>query len=340
EPPGELMYTVMSRCRSSAESSSISAAIRFAMSSSTCWPRKMMRFLSSRWNSRSPGITGASGVAVRATGWTSSVTWSPAPITSGVVQWTLTPVGSNHAPGSPLFADGAPRCHPADTRHRTNPTISAKHPQRAGDQRGARRAGEGRPQPFGIPGLAGVSRATREKERTQPRFFGRSLAACAAWLLRLGLGVLDLFGFLDHFGFRGDLLDDLPDHFGLVRLDRARDVDREVADLDVAPGRRGGLLRGLGREHRVDVGVELLDLGLDVDRVAGLVGDRDPLGGDRGGLAPQHLGDRDVDLVVLDQLLREVVRADAHPLGLVGDEVGQLALVDREVLRAGQLVED
>src|ERR1700761_9086110 len=87
----------------------------------------MRCFRASRWNSRSPGITGASGVAVRATGWTSSVTWSPAPITSGVVQWTLTPVRRIHALGTPLFAFGAVFSRGDDPR---TPDVRAGRPDR------------------------------------------------------------------------------------------------------------------------------------------------------------------------------------------------------------------
>src|SRR5215469_13381732 len=57
--------------------------------------------------------------------------------------------------------------------------------------------------------------------------------------------------------------------------------------------RLGLRLRG---EHAVDVCVERLDLGLDVDRVAGLVDHLRPLGEQRGGLAAQHLGHRRADL--------------------------------------------
>jgi hypothetical protein len=48
EPPGELMYSEMSAVGSSADSSSICAAIRLAMSSSTCWPSTMIRCCRSR----------------------------------------------------------------------------------------------------------------------------------------------------------------------------------------------------------------------------------------------------------------------------------------------------
>src|SRR5215472_7669122 len=109
EPPGELMYSATSRLSSSADSRRISAQILLAMSSSTCWPRKTMRCRSNRWNSRSPGITGASGVAVLAIG-RGCVTWSPAPITSGVVERTLTPLRGALVRCKPLFATGARRC--------------------------------------------------------------------------------------------------------------------------------------------------------------------------------------------------------------------------------------
>src|ERR1700691_3351114 len=137
---------------------------------------------------------------------------------------------------------------------------------------------ESKPNTFGItglPGLRGMARARPAKKnaRSQGPPDGPWLRALFSFL-RLGLGVLDLFGFLDHFGFRGDLLDDLLDDFGLVLrlvLDRPREVDREVAALDVARGCRRGLLSGLGGEHRVERGVARLDLGLDVDRGARLV---------------------------------------------------------------------
>ena len=55
---------LMSRLASSEESSTISPQMRLAMSSSTCWPRKIMRCRSSRWNNGSPnGWTGASAAA-------------------------------------------------------------------------------------------------------------------------------------------------------------------------------------------------------------------------------------------------------------------------------------
>src|SRR6516162_5115185 len=66
EPPGELMYRLMSLCASSAASSTSSAQIRLAMSSSTCWPRNTIRCRSSRWKSWSPsGSSGASAVRAR-----------------------------------------------------------------------------------------------------------------------------------------------------------------------------------------------------------------------------------------------------------------------------------
>jgi hypothetical protein len=55
---------LMSRLLSSEASSASSAQMRLAMSSSTCWPRKMMRCRSSRWNNWSPnGIRGGSAAA-------------------------------------------------------------------------------------------------------------------------------------------------------------------------------------------------------------------------------------------------------------------------------------
>src|SRR6516162_9150287 len=56
----------MSRWRSSAASSTSSAQIRLAISSSTCWPRNTIRCRSSRWNNWSPsGSSGASAVRAR-----------------------------------------------------------------------------------------------------------------------------------------------------------------------------------------------------------------------------------------------------------------------------------
>src|SRR6266567_9636091 len=65
DPPGELMYRLMSRLASSADSRTISAQIRLASSSSTCWPRKMIRCRSRRWKSASP-ICRMGASAVRA----------------------------------------------------------------------------------------------------------------------------------------------------------------------------------------------------------------------------------------------------------------------------------
>jgi hypothetical protein len=48
EPPGELIQNSMSRSAFSAASSNIWPQIRLATSLSTSWPRKTMRFLSSR----------------------------------------------------------------------------------------------------------------------------------------------------------------------------------------------------------------------------------------------------------------------------------------------------
>jgi hypothetical protein len=105
------MYMAMSRLSSSADSKRISAQIRLAMSSSTCWPRKTILFRSKRWNSNSPGITGASGVAVLATGSTSRgcVTWVTCSDHFGVDDWTLTPPRSDRVRQSLLFATGARR---------------------------------------------------------------------------------------------------------------------------------------------------------------------------------------------------------------------------------------
>src|SRR5689334_21968445 len=56
EPPGELMYSAISAVGSSAASKSICAAIRLAMSSSTCWPSTMMRCWSSRSYTESDNV--------------------------------------------------------------------------------------------------------------------------------------------------------------------------------------------------------------------------------------------------------------------------------------------
>src|SRR5260370_751380 len=57
---------LMSRWRSWAASRNSSAQIRLAISSSTCWPRKMIRGRSIRWNSGSAiGMAGASAVRAR-----------------------------------------------------------------------------------------------------------------------------------------------------------------------------------------------------------------------------------------------------------------------------------
>ena len=49
EPPGELMYRLMSRSGSSAASRRSWAQMRLALVSSTWVPRKTMRSLSRRW---------------------------------------------------------------------------------------------------------------------------------------------------------------------------------------------------------------------------------------------------------------------------------------------------
>ena len=61
EPPGELMYRKMSRVGSSAASSSSCAQMTFAIVSSTTWPRKTIRSLSSRLKTCSSGFVNALG---------------------------------------------------------------------------------------------------------------------------------------------------------------------------------------------------------------------------------------------------------------------------------------
>src|SRR3984957_2322015 len=138
---------LMSRLLSSEASMMSSAQMRLASSSSTCWPRKMIRCRSSRWNTCSPnGITGASATRASATrasamwaatmrgtassdvtdaswfvtgplpgpagasrrGSDTSLTWSPAPLhISGSLSVTITLSRDRFVRLRPLFAVGA-----------------------------------------------------------------------------------------------------------------------------------------------------------------------------------------------------------------------------------------
>ena len=69
DPPGELMYRLMSRSGSSAASSRICAHNRLAMSSSTWVPRKMMRSRRSRSKTESVRFSPATPELMRAGVW-------------------------------------------------------------------------------------------------------------------------------------------------------------------------------------------------------------------------------------------------------------------------------
>src|SRR5215204_1041214 len=64
EPPGELMYSMMSFSEFSAERSRSWAQIWLAMASSTCWPRTMIRSHSSRSYTESLSVMPEPGIRI------------------------------------------------------------------------------------------------------------------------------------------------------------------------------------------------------------------------------------------------------------------------------------